>query len=1103
MNIASLLLNQMQKRPEALAVRHAGGDLTYGEFGAQVLQTACGLDALGVASGDVVGVDLVDPLKHWLAFLALAHRGAIGISIAPTAAVAQLDRLFAETRVGALLLDRPEKSLQMADKCRIVHWSEVASHTGTRSDLPAVNSPDQPWLYVTGSGSTGRPKIMPVTHAQQLARASLGPECLPYGSDDIITSLVAMHFQSAKHRALEAIAIGAGFYLNTPGQIDHRAEVARGEITAMFATPHHLECLLRILPQQDGPHYAHLRALMVGSATVSMNLRERIRNRLTPNLHVLWGTNEHNISTITDPASVFSRPGTVGRLFPGIRLEIVDQQDRPVPAGVQGLVRVSGPTLIDGYLNDGEATRKVFRDGWFYPGDRGYLTVDNQLIHLGRADDMMNIGGVNLSPAEIEECLLRMGGVADAVALPLRHEPTQSDIPVALVVAEPGAKLDRKTLINKVRAEVAPCALHDVRLVDRIPRNDQGKAQREQINQILQETWLRTGATNAHGAAQPLTAQGDEAPISFLFSLPPGADLAKLKPWLDLLDKSLAQDVTPGPLVQVPASHRQWLGYALALTRGLLNAIGVPLFDPIEILDCREASAPGGRPEAFCRIPEASLVSRAMVEGVIKVSFKLAAWCVNADAAADADRQKFFAFIIKEVFKAFEKERPSGKSTFEILRVAHELGIAYRKLPGGPYQLGWGHFARRIDRSTTDRDSALGSGWTRNKLLTAAMLREAGLPAPAHSRAATVADAEAIAVRLGFPVVVKPADCERGEGVSVDITADRLQAAFDEAVRLSPSKTVLVERQVAGVCHRIFVVRDELLYAVKRLPMGVYADGRSSISALIAKELAAQSLLPPWKRSGLRAPDELAARMLAANGWALDSVPPAGTFVALRRIETTAWGGVDEDVTAVVHPDNVKAAIAARQLLGLEVAGVDIITKDITKPWYETGAIINEVNYAPLLGGGEISRRHIGRYLDYILENRGRIPVHAVVGGPEAWVTAQSQWKRLRAAGVSAYLTSDRQTFDGSGGACPIPGEGLRRKLEALRLRHDVEALVVVVQSISGLKDVQIIDQFNSFAVVGPDPLGVLHNPQYLRQEAIARLVQQAAARCSPPSQAI
>ena len=148
-------------------------------------------------------------------------------------------------------------------------------------------------------------------------------------------------------------------------------------------------------------------------------------------------------------------------------------------------------------------------------------------------------------------------------------------------------------------------------------------------------------------------------------------------------------------------------------------------------------------------------------------------------------------------------------------------------------------------------------------------------------------------------------------------------------------------------------------------------------------ECELQSRLPPWKRSGIQPLDDMAVQMLSRQRWTVDSVPEKQTFVALRRIETTAWGGVDEDVTSTLHPDNVKVAVDASKLFGLEVAGIDIVSPNITQPWHSNGAIINEVNFAPLLGGAEISRSKIPRFLETLIKDDGRIPIHVYIGGSE------------------------------------------------------------------------------------------------------------------------
>jgi cyanophycin synthetase len=430
---------------------------------------------------------------------------------------------------------------------------------------------------------------------------------------------------------------------------------------------------------------------------------------------------------------------------------------------------------------------------------------------------------------------------------------------------------------------------------------------------------------------------------------------------------------------------------------------------------------------------------------LIREAFKLAEWACQADIESPAQREEGFKRIETHALKDLSTHAPFGKSTFEVLRVAHHMGIPYRALPAGVFQLGWGRHARLIHRSTTDQDSAIGLHLTRDKFLTAQVLRQASLPAPEHHKARTQGEAEQWATHIGYPVVVKPADLERGEGVTVDVTPSTLATAFETAHRLSPSKTVLIERQVQGVCHRLFIAQGQLLYAVKRLPMGVYGDGRSSINALVQAEYDAQMKRPPWMRSGVSSLHPLPLETLQRQGWSPSDVVPAGLFVALRRIESTAWGGVDEDVTQTAHPDNVQAAIRATKLFGLDVAGVDLICEDITQAWYTHGGVINEVNYAPLLGGGEISRQHLPLYLSRLLKHQGRIPIETLVGEQATWAQGLARWQHWVEAGFPVYLTDGQQTLNPQGHVHPMARQPLREQVQALLMDRAVGALVVVV----------------------------------------------------------
>lgn len=153
---------------------------------------------------------------------------------------------------------------------------------------------------------------------------------------------------------------------------------------------------------------------------------------------------------------------------------------------------------------------------------------------------------------------------------------------------------------------------------------------------------------------------------------------------------------------------------------------------------------------------------------------------------------------------------------------------------------------------------------------------------------------------------------------------------------------------------------------------------------------------------------------------------------------------MDEEVTTIVHPENLSVAIAAAKLFGLHVAGIDIISPDIAKPWHENGAIINEVNFAPLFGGGEISRASIPLFLAEFIEGDGKIPIE-IFDTEEAALTRQAAYQKR---GMRCYFTTATKTIDFSGGAVMMPFDDIRRRLKALVCRSDVDAITATCSDV-------------------------------------------------------
>lgn len=1079
MNVADLLSRQAAATPQATAVIRGDLRLTYEGFESLVWGLCRHLRDNGLRAGETVGLHLDDPLLHLAAILALARSGLISVAVAVEGA--GIDggiRILART--GASRMIEADRSLDWGLPGPIALDPDCLLALASAPD-DALRSAEHDGLlhYKTSSGTTGDPKIVAATHSGMIASIEREISAIGYPPGERYLTPVSLRFDGPRRRYLACLASGATAVLPFGGVgPDALFEtIDRHDVRHFSCVPSQAYELAAAL-RPGRQRFPQMRCLRLSAGPSDAPLHRLLRERLTSKILVSYGCTELGPMTVAPPELVASLPQTVGRPMPGIELQIVSTDDRPLSPGAVGLIRVRAEGMPQAYHDDAEATAKFFRNGWFYPGDLGRTNDEGLLFHMGRADGMMVMNGINIYPAEIEQAMLSHPAVRDAVAMPLKHR-VANDVPVCGVVLNEGENLSERQLLAFAHGKLGSHRPRRIAVLDGIPRNEHGKVQRSALEQAIVSLLDadRSGAAKRSGREAPVDPDfdGEMRQLSLFATVtvrpPSWPDLARLDSWLGGL---LGLDVSDEPAaVAMPKSDSRrladaWLRRTLRLTRLLLQGARLPVFDEPRAIACRPDESRDGIWHARVAFPLVEELPNAAYGVAFKGAVHLNQWAMSRPVDAQ-NIQAFYALAEERVTTRLLPILRLGKSTLPVLRVAHRRSIPFTHLGAGVFQLGWGCKAQRMDRSVTGRDSAIGARLCGNKALTAALLRRAGLPAPVHRVVTDVPAAAAAAHRIGWPVVVKPADRERGEGVAIDIGADdQLEAAFESASALSRTKSVIVERQVPGHCHRLFMAHGRLLYAVKRLPMSIEGDGVSDVAALVNAEVARQSRLPPWDRSGIRSLDELARAAIARAGHSPSSIPAKGLLVPLRRIESTEWGGVDEDVTHLVHSENLRIALAASELFGLGMAGIDIISADIGRPWFENGAIVNEVNFAPLLGGGEISRSHIPAFLDEFVGGNGTIPVEVFAGGDAAWAAATRRWQVLKASGPGAYLSRADLTLAPSGEEWPMPFVGLYPRSRALVLSQRVQTIVLVVQtdeilatglpleSISGL---QIVDE--------------------------------------------
>jgi cyanophycin synthetase len=304
---------------------------------------------------------------------------------------------------------------------------------------------------------------------------------------------------------------------------------------------------------------------------------------------------------------------------------------------------------------------------------------------------------------------------------------------------------------------------------------------------------------------------------------------------------------------------------------------------------------------------------------------------------------------------------------------------------GNLVQLGYGARSRRIWTAETDRTSAIAEGISRDKDLTKTLLKSCGVPVPEGRLVDSAEDAWDAAEDIGLPVVVKPSDGNHARGVFTNLMArEEVESAYAAAV--VEGSGVIVERYVRGSEHRLLIVGGKLAAAARGETAKVVGDGRSTIDELIDSQINSdprRGAAEEFPLDIIALADNPVARLeVSRQGFAPDSVPAAGREVLIVRS-----GNHTDDVTDLVHPETAATASLAARIVGLDIAGVDLVCEDISQPLDGQRGGIVEVNAGPgllmHLKPETGQPRPVGRAIvDELFPNGddGRIPVVGVTG---------------------------------------------------------------------------------------------------------------------------
>lgn len=390
-----------------------------------------------------------------------------------------------------------------------------------------------------------------------------------------------------------------------------------------------------------------------------------------------------------------------------------------------------------------------------------------------------------------------------------------------------------------------------------------------------------------------------------------------------------------------------------------------------------------------------------------------------------------------------------GPSTQAIIDECVKRDIPVLSLgEGSLFQLGYGIYQKRIQAAITSQTSCIGVDIASNKHLTKSILRSANIPVPQGDIVFKEQEALKKALEIGFPVVIKPYNGQQGKGVSIKLSQKtEICKAFQLAQQYS--KKVIVEKYIEGKQYRLLVVGNKMVAAAERKPAHIIGDGVHTILQLI--EFTNQD---PLRGEGHELPltkirlDETVLLTLAKNKLNPHSVPDINQVVFLRENANLSTGGTAADVTAEVDHKNKELAVRIAKMIGLDIAGIDIVTPDISVPLEKGGAVI-EVNAAPGLrmhlkpNSGKVQNvaSDIVEYL-YPANTPSKIPIIAVTG-----TNGKTTTTRLSSYILSLWKNCVGMTTTGGvyiGDECIVEGDTTGAQSAQMVLKDErVEAAVL------------------------------------------------------------
>jgi acyl-coenzyme A synthetase/AMP-(fatty) acid ligase len=474
-NVTEVIEQRAREHPAAVALILPDHVLTYKQFVTAIHVIALKLMGNGIHTGQTVGLSMGQNALHLVTLLAIARIGAIAVPL--HMALSPERRLLAARRFNVVAVVSGRDDMQL-DGVRFIALDAVDLSRHVPLLPPTRTLPDDPCWISLSSGTTGDPKGVLRTHGYMLDRVN--KETHERGPSSRLMPL-DLNFAVGFGQSMRMLLKGGAVVLSPNRTAANVAYMVRSHaVTHWLLSPAMAEEILALLDEDD-IHFPTLASLRILGGMPSPRLLDALFRKFTPHVIVDYGTSEVGPVAVASPDILRHSPDCAGRVVPWVTVEIVDDQDRVLPTGQSGRLRMRVDKMFDRYHLDPTQTDERFRDGWYYPNDRARLDVDGLLYIQGREDDVFNVGGNKVHFRDVESVLEMHAAVREAAAFVLSGPSGRDMLAVGIIAAGRASADELRKWSLKTLGPIAPERFF---FVDDFPRTATGKVVRDQLKAV-------------------------------------------------------------------------------------------------------------------------------------------------------------------------------------------------------------------------------------------------------------------------------------------------------------------------------------------------------------------------------------------------------------------------------------------------------------------------------------------------------------------------------------------------------------------------------------------------------------------------------------------